>query len=125
MAASDGVVIAAGWSGGYGRIVRLRHANGYQTLYGHLSRIAVRRGQRVSQGQKIGAVGKTGLATGPHLDYRMSLNGTYVDPLRIQLPPAEPIPQEELAAFAVARTRHLALLEGRPGPAATTASSAL
>jgi len=113
MAASDGVVIAAGWSGGYGRTVRLRHANGYRTLYGHLSRISVRKGQRVSQGQTIGAVGQTGLATGPHLDYRMSLNGRYVDPLRIQLPPAEPIPQAELDAFAVARTRHLALLEGR------------
>ncbi|MCG6925547.1 MAG: M23 family metallopeptidase [Acidobacteria bacterium] len=125
MAASDGVVISAGWSGGYGRTVRLRHANGYQTLYGHLSRISVRRGQRVSQGEKIGAVGKTGLATGPHLDYRMSLNGQYVDPLRIQLPPAEPIPHDELDAFIVAMNRHLALLEGREDTAPRTASAAL
>ena len=125
MAASDGVVIAAGWSGGYGRTVRLRHANGYQTLYGHLSRISVRRGQRVSQGEKIGAVGKTGLATGPHLDYRMSLNGKYVDPLKIQLPPAEPIPRDELDAFIVAMNRHLALLEGRDETSAQTASAAL
>jgi len=125
MAASDGVVIAAGWSGGYGRIVRLRHANGYQTLYGHLSRISVRRGQRVSQGQKIGAVGKTGLATGPHLDYRMSLNGKYVDPLRIQLPPAEPIPHDELDAYIVAMNRHLAVLEGEEDAPPQTASAAL
>jgi murein DD-endopeptidase MepM/ murein hydrolase activator NlpD len=118
------VVIAAGWSGGYGRIVRLRHANGYQTLYGHLSRISVRKGQRVSQGQKIGAVGSTGLSTGPHLDYRMSLNGKYVDPLRIQLPPAEPIPDEELGAFEVARARHLAILESRGDTASRSAPSA-
>ncbi len=125
MAASDGLVVAAGWSGGYGRIVRLRHANGYQTLYGHLSRISVRKGQRVTQGQKIGAVGSTGLSTGPHLDYRMSLNGKYVDPLRIQLPPAEPIPEEELAAFGVARARHLTFLEGRANPSPPTASADL
>jgi murein DD-endopeptidase MepM/ murein hydrolase activator NlpD len=124
MAASDGVVIAAGWSGGYGRTVRLRHANGYQTLYGHLSRIAVRKGQRVHQGETIGAVGSTGLATGPHLDYRMSLNGRYVDPLRIQLPPAEPIPENERDSFAVARSRHLALLEGREGGSPRTAATA-
>ncbi len=124
LAASDGVVIAAGSSGGYGRTVRLRHANGYRTLYGHLSRISVRKGQRVSQGQKIGAVGSTGLSTGPHLDYRMSLNGKYVDPLRIQLPPAEPIPEEELAAFEVARARHLAILESRGETAFRSAPSA-
>ncbi len=125
MAASDGVVIAAGWSGGYGRIVRLRHANGYQTLYGHLSRISVRRGQRVTQGQQIGAVGMTGLATGPHLDYRMSLNGKFVDPLRIQLPPAEPIPPEELDAFIVALNRNMALLEGGDDRTPPSAPSAL
>ena len=83
-------MIVAGWEGGYGRTVRLRHANGYETLYGHLSRIDVRRGQRVQQGARLGAVGATGLATGPHLDYRMVRNGHFVDPLRIPLPPAEP-----------------------------------
>ena len=115
-ASADGVVVFAGRQGGFGRLVRLRHANGYETLYGHLSRIDVRRGQRVAQGDRIGAVGSTGLATGPHLDYRMTLNGRYVDPLRIQVPPAEPIPADETAAFAQARARHLPLL-GRPaGP---------
>jgi murein DD-endopeptidase MepM/ murein hydrolase activator NlpD len=109
-ASADGVVVFAGRQGGFGRLIRLRHANGYETLYGHLSRIAVRRGQRVTQGERIGAVGSTGLATGPHLDYRMKLNGHYVDPLRIQVPPAEPIPAEESAAFADARARQLPLL---------------
>jgi murein DD-endopeptidase MepM/ murein hydrolase activator NlpD len=114
VASADGVVTLAGWWGGLGRAVRLRHANGYETLYGHLSRIQVRRGQRVRQGQRIGAVGQTGLATGPHLDYRMRRDGRFVDPLRIQLPPAEPIPAGERGAFVAARDRALALLAGLP-----------
>lgn len=113
-ASADGVVTLAGTWGGLGRAVRLRHANGYQTIYGHLSRIYVKKGQRVSQGQRIGAVGSTGVATGPHLDYRMKLNNRYVDPLKIQLPPAEPIPDDEMPAFAAARTRHLALIQAQP-----------
>jgi murein DD-endopeptidase MepM/ murein hydrolase activator NlpD len=112
VASADGVVTLAGWWGGLGRAVRLRHANGYETLYGHLSRIQVHRGQRVSQGQRIGAVGQTGLATGPHLDYRMRHDGRFVDPLRIQLPPAEPIPPGERDAFLAARDRSLAWLAG-------------
>jgi murein DD-endopeptidase MepM/ murein hydrolase activator NlpD len=98
-AAADGLVVAAGWDGGYGKMVRLRHANGYQTLYGHLSRITVARGRRVAQGTLLGAVGATGLATGPHLDYRMLRSGRFVDPLRIAVPPAEPIARGEHAAF--------------------------
>ncbi len=113
-ASANGVVTLAGTWGGLGRAVRLRHANGYQTIYGHLSRIYVKRGQRVTQGQRIGAVGSTGLATGPHLDYRMKLNNRYVDPLKVQLSPAEPIPEDELPSFGAARTRHLALLQPPP-----------
>jgi murein DD-endopeptidase MepM/ murein hydrolase activator NlpD len=113
-ASADGVVTRAGPWGGLGRAIRLRHANGYETIYGHLSRILVRRGQRVAQGERIGAVGSTGVASGPHLDYRMKLNGRYVDPLRVQLPPAEPLPEAEYAAFDVARTRNLALLQAPP-----------
>jgi len=109
-AAADGVVTTAGWLGGYGRTVKVRHANGYETLYGHLSRIDVRGGQRVAQGDRIGAVGATGIATGPHLDYRMSRNGQFVDPLRQELPPAEPVPAGELAAFDEALRRAAALL---------------
>jgi murein DD-endopeptidase MepM/ murein hydrolase activator NlpD len=108
-------VIAAGWDGGYGRAVRIRHANGYETLYGHLSRIEVRRGQRVSQGARIGTVGSTGLATGPHLDYRMRRDGRFVDPLRVRSAPAAPVPAGERAPFDDTVRRWSALL-GEPGP---------
>ena len=117
LAASDGVVTLAGRSGGFGLTVRLRHANGFQTLYGHLSRIGVRNGQRVAQGETLGAVGQTGLATGPHLDYRMTRNGAFVNPLRVQVPPADPIPAAERAAFEGVRERALALIERPTGPA--------
>jgi murein DD-endopeptidase MepM/ murein hydrolase activator NlpD len=119
-AASDGVVELAGWQGEYGKAVRLRHANGYETLYGHLSRIDVRRGQRVAQGTRLGAVGATGLATGPHLDYRMTRNGSFVDPLHIQLPPAEPVARGERSAFESEAARALRLLDG-PGPSRSAA----
>jgi murein DD-endopeptidase MepM/ murein hydrolase activator NlpD len=111
LAAGNGVVVAAGWVGQYGKAVRLRHANGFESLYGHLSRIDVRVGQRVEQAARIGAVGMTGLATGPHLDYRMTLNGRFVDPLRIQSPPAEPVAAEDRPAFDAAREERLALIE--------------
>ncbi len=108
--AADGTVVLAGWSGGYGRTVRIRHGRGLETLYGHLSRIAVKNGQHVQQGALIGAVGSTGLATGPHLDYRTLRNGVYVNPLTIQPPPAEPVPASMRAAFEQARDRQIALL---------------
>ncbi len=122
VAAADGVVVRAGWDGGYGQAVRLRHANGFTTLYGHLSRIDVRNGQRVAQGMRIGAVGMTGLATGPHLDYRMTRNGAFVDPLKIQSPPAEPVPAREREAFAQVSALQLALLGS---PARSTLSAGL
>jgi murein DD-endopeptidase MepM/ murein hydrolase activator NlpD len=114
-ASADGVVTRAGWWGGYGKTVRLRHANGYETLYGHLSRIGVRTGQRVLQGAVLGAVGATGLATGPHLDYRMIKNGVFVNPLKVQSPPAEPISPAEQLAFNAERDRRIALLAAAPG----------
>lgn len=110
MAAADGVVSAAGFMGGLGKAVKLRHANGFETLYGHLSRINVGAGQRVSQGTCVGLVGMTGLATGPHLDYRMLQGGRFVNPLRVQSPPAEPIPAGERAAFDATKGERLALL---------------
>jgi len=124
VASADGVCTLAGWWGGLGRAIRLRHANGYETIYGHLSRLHVRRGERVVQGRRIGAVGSSGLATGPHLDYRMRQNGRYVDPFKVQLPPAEPIPDAERAAFVAERDRHLALLESGPAAPATRLASA-
>ena len=113
-ASADGRVVAAGWMGGLGKAVHLRHANGFETLYGHLSRIHVRRGQRVAQGTPVGNVGATGLATGPHLDYRMKRDGQYVNPLAVQLPPAEPIPESLFPDFERRRDAALALLDESP-----------
>jgi murein DD-endopeptidase MepM/ murein hydrolase activator NlpD len=117
-AAASGTVVLAGWLGDYGRAVRIRHANGYETLYGHLSRVDVRAGQRVQQGDRIGAVGATGLASGPHLDYRMTRDGHFVDPLRLDAPPAEPLPEAERAVFEATLRERLALL-GAAAPART------
>jgi murein DD-endopeptidase MepM/ murein hydrolase activator NlpD len=121
-ASGDGVVTLAGWSGGYGKTVKIRHPNGYQTLYGHLSRINVKAGQRVAQAEIIGAVGTTGRSTGPHLDYRMIKNGTFVDPRKLKSPPAEPITARERGAFEAERTRQMAFL-GTSAPAAMMASA--
>lgn len=79
-AASDGLVTRAGWNGGYGLLVALAHAGNRETRYGHLSRLAVRAGQSVKQGEVIGYVGSTGRATGPHLHYELRINGTAVRP---------------------------------------------
>lgn len=78
----DGVVESAGRQNGYGNVVQLLHGNGKSTLYAHLSRIDVRQGQRVDQGQRIGAVGATGWATGPHLHFEFRVNGQFQDPLQ-------------------------------------------
>ena len=100
-AVADGVVVHAGWNGGNGIQVHLRHRSGYETQYNHLSRITpgLHAGMRVKQKQIIGAVGATGLATGPHLDYRVAKNGTFVNPLGEKFIPGEPIPAVERAQF--------------------------
>jgi murein DD-endopeptidase MepM/ murein hydrolase activator NlpD len=102
VAVADGGVAVAGWKGAFGRFVELRHAGGTTTRYGHLSRIApgVRVGSRVSQGQVIGYVGSTGLATGPHLHYEMVQNGASINPLTLRNLPAEPIRPAEMEQFA-------------------------
>jgi murein DD-endopeptidase MepM/ murein hydrolase activator NlpD len=81
-ATADGTVVAAGWSGGYGRVVDIDHHNGLLTRYGHLSAIDVRVGQSVKSGQIVGKVGSTGRSTGPHLHYETRLKGEAVDPQR-------------------------------------------
>lgn len=81
VATSDGVVTTADWRGGYGLLVALDHGRGLETRYGHMSRLGVLPGQRVSRGQILGFVGSTGLSTGPHLHYEMRVNGRPVDPL--------------------------------------------
>lgn len=107
-AVADGSVTVAGWKGGNGISVTLRHRSGYSTMYNHLSRLGtgVRPGSRVSQKQIIGYVGSTGLSTGPHLDYRIAKDGRFVNPLSEKFIPGEPIPAAERAAFT-ARARDL------------------
>lgn len=105
VAVSDGVVVSAGMAGASGRLVHLRHANGFESEYLHLSAISVRAGERVQQGEVIGRVGSSGLATGPHLDYRLKKNGVFVNPVTAHraMPPADPVPAAEMAAFAAVR----------------------
>jgi murein DD-endopeptidase MepM/ murein hydrolase activator NlpD len=82
-AVGEGVVEFAGWQTGYGNVIKLQHGNERSTLYAHLSRIDVRKGQAVDQGQHLGAVGATGWATGPHLHFEFQVSGQHVDPLNI------------------------------------------
>ncbi|MFY9513932.1 MAG: M23 family metallopeptidase, partial [Rubrivivax sp.] len=79
----DAVVEFAGWQNGYGNVVQLRHGGSRSTLYAHLSRIDVKRGQAVEQGQRVGAVGSTGWSTGPHLHFEFRINGQHQDPIRV------------------------------------------
>ena len=81
-APADGIVIKAGWAGAYGRLIKIQHEFGYETRYGHLSAIYVKEGQRVSRGDKIGAIGSTGRSTGPHLHYEIRANGNAVNPFK-------------------------------------------
>ena len=79
----DGTVDFAGWQNGYGNVVQIKHGNERATLYAHLSRLDVKKGQRIQQGQRLGAVGRTGWATGPHLHFEFRINGQHQDPLRV------------------------------------------
>jgi murein DD-endopeptidase MepM/ murein hydrolase activator NlpD len=114
VAVASGTVVSATFDGRNGRMIWLRHARGYETYYLHLSAFGpgVRTGRRVSQGQVIGRVGSTGLATGPHLDYRLRKNGAFVNPVREHrnMPPGDPVPAAARAAFEAARNRALEML---------------
>jgi murein DD-endopeptidase MepM/ murein hydrolase activator NlpD len=115
---ADGTVTRAGWWGGYGRIVEIRHVNGHSTRYAHLSFIArgITRGTRVSQGQLIGHVGQTGLASGPHLHYELLRNGRAIDARGVNLPSGVAIAQEEMAEYRRIRGRLLRLMNGVSEP---------
>ncbi|MEW6214298.1 MAG: peptidoglycan DD-metalloendopeptidase family protein [Nitrospirota bacterium] len=97
----DGTVFFAGYKRQNGKIVAIKHVNGYRTYYGHLSKIqkGIRKGVKVKQGQVIGYVGATGLATGPHLDYRIKVNNRFVNPLMLKLPRGRPVPKKLMSEF--------------------------
>jgi murein DD-endopeptidase MepM/ murein hydrolase activator NlpD len=108
----DGIVVEAGYNSGAGRFVKIRHNSVYTTMYLHMSKYAkgIKKGARVQQGQVIGYVGSTGLATGPHVDYRFFVNGKAVDPLKIELPPSQPINKELKDKFVIQRDSLIKLL---------------
>lgn len=107
-AVADGVVDFAGRQGGYGNLLVIRHNGAQSTAYGHLNGFApgVRKGSRVNQGEVIGYVGQTGLASGPHLHYEFRVNGQQVNPLAVTLPPAQPLERHQIGIF-LDRTRDL------------------
>lgn len=121
-ATADGIVTRAGRDGGYGNMIELRHATGIRTRYGHLSRFArgLHVGERVAQGQTIGYVGATGLATGPHLHYEFLVGGRPTNPLRTSAGAGKPVPAALRAAFERQRTR----LENALEPALTPIGAA-
>ena len=115
-AAGDGVVIHAGWKGGYGRTVMIRHENGYVTLYAHQSRIArgIRKGMRVRQGQVIGYLGSSGRVTGPHLHYEIRIGNRPVNPMRVRVATRTRLKGKALKAFERHRQKILAYLRQAP-----------
>lgn len=114
-AIGDGTVIYKGWNDGYGNYIKIRHPNNYETEYGHLSRFAsgLKKGQKVKQGEIIGYVGATGLATGPHLDFSINENGKKVDFLKLKLPAASSINPQYITQFNEVKNKLLSALENR------------
>jgi len=118
-ASGNGVVEVAGWEGGYGKYVKLKHNNGYETAYGHMSAFAkgLEPGKRVRQGQVIGFVGSTGQSTGAHVHYEILVNGRFVDPMRIKLPRGRSLDGPIIANFEKERDRLDAMMSSRGGTA--------
>ena len=104
-AVGAGVVVSAGRNGANGKMVRIRHSGGYETMYLHLSRIAVRSGARIDQGAVVGYVGSSGLSTGPHLDFRIFRNGTAINPAKVIFPPGKPVSPAQFDRFAALRDK--------------------
>jgi murein DD-endopeptidase MepM/ murein hydrolase activator NlpD len=118
-ASGNGVVEVAGPEGGYGKYVKLKHNNGYETAYGHMSAFAkgLEPGKRVRQGQVIGFVGSTGQSTGPHVHYEILVNGRFVDPMRIKLPRGRSLDGPLMASFEKERDRLDTMMSNRGGAA--------
>jgi murein DD-endopeptidase MepM/ murein hydrolase activator NlpD len=125
-ASGNGVVEKVGWEGGYGKYVRLKHNNGYETAYGHMSAYAkgMEPGKRVRQGQVIGFVGSTGMSTGAHVHYEILVNGRFVDPMRIKLPRGRSLEGPLMASFEKERDRLDAMMNNRGGAAARVSDAA-
>jgi murein DD-endopeptidase MepM/ murein hydrolase activator NlpD len=122
-AAGDGVVEKAGWESGYGKFILLRHNNGYETAYGHMSAYArgIEEGKHVRQGQVIGFVGSTGLSTGSHVHFEIRVNGRFVDPMRIKLPRGRELQGKVLAEFEQERERLDSIMARKPSRVASNA----
>jgi murein DD-endopeptidase MepM/ murein hydrolase activator NlpD len=117
MATSDGVVIHRGFDSSYGNSIQIRHPNGFVTRYAHMRafRGGIVVGSRVKQGEVIGYVGATGLATGPHLHYEMLRGGRHIDPLSVDLPAGDPVPSQDRVRWRAEMGVRVALLETIPG----------
>jgi murein DD-endopeptidase MepM/ murein hydrolase activator NlpD len=114
-ASGNGVIEKAEWSGGYGKYIKIKHPNGYETAYGHMSAYAkgMEPGKRVRQGQVIGFVGSTGLSTGAHVHYEILVNGRFVDPMRVKLPRGRSLDGSLLAGFEQERDRLDGMMNNR------------
>ncbi|HPN54982.1 MAG TPA: peptidoglycan DD-metalloendopeptidase family protein [Candidatus Moranbacteria bacterium] len=110
---ANGTVVSAGWEGGWGNMVRIKHENGFTTHYGHLSAYGkgIKSGTAVSQGQVVGYVGSTGWSTGPHLDYGIKLNSSPVNPLSLKLPKGNPLSGAEMEKFQELKRKYDELLK--------------
>jgi murein DD-endopeptidase MepM/ murein hydrolase activator NlpD len=118
-ASGNGVVEKAGPEGGYGKYVKIKHNNGYETAYGHMSAFAkgLEAGKRVRQGQVIGFIGSTGQSTGPHVHYEILVNGRFVDPMRVKLPRGRSLEGPVMAGFEKERDRLDTMMNNRNGAA--------
>src|SRR5471032_963417 len=125
-ASGNGVVEKAGLEGGYGKYVRIKHNNGYETAYGHMSAFAkgLEPGKRIRQGQVIGFVGSTGLSTGAHVHYEILVNGRFVDPMRIKLPRGRSLDGPLMTGFEKERDRLDAMMSNRGGGPARVSDAA-
>jgi murein DD-endopeptidase MepM/ murein hydrolase activator NlpD len=123
-ASGNGVLEKVGLEGGYGKYIRIKHNNGYETAYGHMSAFAkgMEVGKRVRQGQVIGFVGSTGLSTGPHVHYEILVNGRFVDPMRVKLPRGRALEGTIMTGFEKERDRLDAMMSGRNGARISDAS---
>ncbi len=122
-ATAGGTVEFAGWRGGYGKLVILRHPNGYKTYYGHCSRLLVKKGVHVEQGQAIAKVGQTGQATGPHVHYETRINGKAVNPNSIKTARGKSLPSDQRARFEAMLQTHMQMMADRLFPSSQKTAS--